>query len=292
MSGVRLTLPAPALWSEMTFLRSVISLQSYAWSMIFSENRYPLFGIMLELIRQSTALVARRRVDRSHQRAPVLSAPLAQRQRQCAQNASSRSSNLRWRTIFFRPCSPMAEARGLNPRQSEFESRRGHRAALSHMTTHNFLRCHPGRAPSGARAGIHVPLPCPLHDAGVLGSRVSPLSRLAPDDGRGAGESVRLQQYVPVARRQRRRLQIPFSESSTLPRHTTPSARSPHALSSEAEHPAHIGKVGASKSSARASSVRRVGKFARRSADGGQRRARICPPSAPQPANLPTRRRP
>src|SRR5262245_36558820 len=34
MSGVRFTLPAPALWSEMTFLRSVISLQSYAWSMI------------------------------------------------------------------------------------------------------------------------------------------------------------------------------------------------------------------------------------------------------------------
>src|SRR5262245_22921312 len=46
----------------------------------FSENRYPariksgpgFFGIMLELIRQSTALVARRRVDRSHQGAPVL----------------------------------------------------------------------------------------------------------------------------------------------------------------------------------------------------------------------------
>src|SRR5215510_15513915 len=88
MSGVRFTLPAPALWSEMTFLRSVISLQSYAWSMIlrsrrracFSENRYPariksgpgFVGIMLELIRQSTALVARRRVDRSHQGAPVL----------------------------------------------------------------------------------------------------------------------------------------------------------------------------------------------------------------------------
>jgi len=31
----------------MTFLRIVISLYRYAWSMIFSENRYPLFGIML-----------------------------------------------------------------------------------------------------------------------------------------------------------------------------------------------------------------------------------------------------
>jgi len=29
----------------MTFLRIVIPL--YSWSMIFSENRYPLFGIML-----------------------------------------------------------------------------------------------------------------------------------------------------------------------------------------------------------------------------------------------------
>src|SRR5262249_6374922 len=33
--------------SEMTILRIVISLYSYCWSMIFSENRYPLFGIML-----------------------------------------------------------------------------------------------------------------------------------------------------------------------------------------------------------------------------------------------------
>src|SRR5215471_10196941 len=32
----------------MTFLRIVISLYFYSWSMIFSENRYPLFGIMLD----------------------------------------------------------------------------------------------------------------------------------------------------------------------------------------------------------------------------------------------------
>src|SRR5882757_756234 len=31
----------------MTFLRIVISALSYWWSMIFSENRHPLFGIML-----------------------------------------------------------------------------------------------------------------------------------------------------------------------------------------------------------------------------------------------------
>jgi len=31
----------------MTFLRVIISIFNYAWSMIFSENRYPLFGIML-----------------------------------------------------------------------------------------------------------------------------------------------------------------------------------------------------------------------------------------------------
>ena len=86
-------------------------------------------------------------------------------------------------------------------------------------------------------------------------------------------KSVRLPKYVPVAQRPRRRLQIPFSGSSTLRRHTTPSARSPHALSSEAEHPAHIGKVGVSKSSARTSHrVRRVGKCACCGADGGQRR--------------------
>src|SRR5262245_10398581 len=31
----------------ITFLRIVISIQPMLWSMIFSENRYPLFGIML-----------------------------------------------------------------------------------------------------------------------------------------------------------------------------------------------------------------------------------------------------
>jgi len=31
----------------MTFLRIVIPLQLLVWSMILSENRYPLFGIML-----------------------------------------------------------------------------------------------------------------------------------------------------------------------------------------------------------------------------------------------------
>jgi len=34
------------LWIEMTFLRIVISIYSW-WSMIFPENRRPLFGIML-----------------------------------------------------------------------------------------------------------------------------------------------------------------------------------------------------------------------------------------------------
>src|SRR5262245_21974371 len=113
MSGVRFTLPAPALWSEMTFLRSVISLQSYAWTMIppvAPEGmlfRTPAASPDQVRARRfwdhaRTAFVARWRVDRSHQGAPVLSAPLAQRQRQCAQNASSRSSNLRWRTTFAR----------------------------------------------------------------------------------------------------------------------------------------------------------------------------------------------
>jgi hypothetical protein len=55
-------------------------------------------------------------------------ARLAQRQRQCAQTASSRSSNLRSRTKS--PCSPMAEARGLNPRQCVFESRHGYASAV------------------------------------------------------------------------------------------------------------------------------------------------------------------
>src|SRR5262245_40923961 len=40
----------------MTFLRIVISLYPVVWSMIFPENRYPLFGIMLEgLIRCTDA---------------------------------------------------------------------------------------------------------------------------------------------------------------------------------------------------------------------------------------------
>jgi hypothetical protein len=33
-------------WSVTTFLRIAVTLQLYL-SMIFSENRYPLFGIML-----------------------------------------------------------------------------------------------------------------------------------------------------------------------------------------------------------------------------------------------------
>jgi len=33
--------------SEMAFLGMAISLYVVCWSMIFSENRYPLFGIML-----------------------------------------------------------------------------------------------------------------------------------------------------------------------------------------------------------------------------------------------------
>ena len=32
----------------MTYLRIVIPLYLFVWSMIFSENRYPLFRIMLE----------------------------------------------------------------------------------------------------------------------------------------------------------------------------------------------------------------------------------------------------
>jgi len=36
-----------ALYSVMTFLRIVITLYFFDLSMIFSENRYPLFRIML-----------------------------------------------------------------------------------------------------------------------------------------------------------------------------------------------------------------------------------------------------
>src|SRR5215470_6185610 len=49
------------------------------------------------------------------------------------------------------------------------------------------LGCHPGRAPTGARAGTHVSLPCLFPAAGVPGSRVSPLVRLARDDSRRCG---------------------------------------------------------------------------------------------------------
>jgi hypothetical protein len=38
---------SPMCQSEMTILRIVISLWVLWWSMIFSENRYTLFGIML-----------------------------------------------------------------------------------------------------------------------------------------------------------------------------------------------------------------------------------------------------
>ena len=130
--------------------------------------------------------------------------------------------------LFFRPCSPMAEARGVNPRQSEFESRRGHRAALSHMTTHNFLRCHPGRAPPDqVRGRLQAREPgsmYPCHAHFMMPGYLGPGSRrLGGSPGMTAkllAKSVRLQQHVPVAQRQRRRLQIPFSGSSTLPRHT------------------------------------------------------------------------
>src|SRR5262245_54439756 len=44
--------------------------------------------------------------------------------------------------------------------------------------------------PSAARAGIQVSLRCPLQGAGVLGSRVSPLARLARDDGRVGCDAV------------------------------------------------------------------------------------------------------
>src|ERR1700754_2998711 len=36
----------------MTPLREVISLYPFCWSIIFSENRFPLFGIMLKLLRR------------------------------------------------------------------------------------------------------------------------------------------------------------------------------------------------------------------------------------------------
>ena len=136
--------------------------------------------------------------------------------------------------LFFRPCSPMAEARGVNPRQSEFESRRGHRAALSNMTTHNFLRRHPGRAPPDqVRGRLQAREPgsmYPCHAHFMMPGYLGPGSRrLRGSPGMMAevlAKSVRLQQHVPVAQRQRRRLQIPFSGSSTLP--GTPRHRQDH----------------------------------------------------------------
>jgi hypothetical protein len=43
----------------MTFLRIVISLYLYCSSMLLSENRYPLFRIMLYLVARFTASVGK-----------------------------------------------------------------------------------------------------------------------------------------------------------------------------------------------------------------------------------------
>src|SRR5215510_2984351 len=60
----------------------------------------------------------------------------------------------------------------------------------------NHLDCHPGRPAQATRPGSQVPQWCFFFEVGVLGSRVSPLSRLARDDSRGGGEAYAIAHAV------------------------------------------------------------------------------------------------
>jgi hypothetical protein len=88
-----------------------------AGSLVQVQVRAPIRSL-----RSFTDLVCRRRQDRSPQRAPCAGSPIGRRH--LAQNESSASSNLAWRTI--RPRSPIGRGPALNAGQCRFEACRGY----------------------------------------------------------------------------------------------------------------------------------------------------------------------
>jgi hypothetical protein len=137
-----------------------------AGSVVQVQVRAPIRS--LSSIRQNTDLVCRRWQDRSLQRAPCAGSPIGRRH--LAQNESSASSNLAWRTILC-PRSPIGRGPALNAGKCRFEACRGYapvaqsaEAAVSRAACCRFESCaaHQFRLPSPSGKGIW---PTPRHSA-------------------------------------------------------------------------------------------------------------------------------